>query len=98
MLPSHVDHAVDRAASTEHPAAHDAHLAIVQVRLRLGLVEVGGLLVVHQLGEADGHLDQRVVVFAARLEQQHAVARIRGEAVGETAASGAGTDDDEIES
>ena len=95
-LAAHVDHAVDRRAAAEHPAARIIEAAAVEARLRGGLEAPVGARIAHQVEIADGDVDPVVVVLAAGLEQQHARGRIGGEPVGEQATRGARADDDGV--
>ena len=75
-LAARVDHPVDRAAASDDAPANNAHLTAIELGLWLGLVEVADFLVVHELGEADGHLDERILVVSARLQEEHPVTGI----------------------
>jgi hypothetical protein len=50
-----------------------------------------------QLGQPGWHMDKRVPVPAAGLQQEHAVGGIFGQPVSQHATGGAGPDDDVIE-
>src|SRR5262249_32468183 len=50
-------------------------------------------LAVDELGDARGHVDERVPVARARFEQKYAAAAVGTETVREHAAGGTGTDD-----
>ena len=82
------DHPVDRAGAAEHLAAGVEDPAVVEVRLRVGLV----LPVVEPVADREGqrrrHVDEGVdpEVRAAGLEHQDRRSRVGGEPVGERAA------------
>ena len=92
------DHPVDRAGPAEHLAAGVEDLAVVEVRLRVGLV----LPVVEPVPDRERqrrrHVDERVdpEVRAAGLEHQHRRTGVRGEPVGERAAGRATAHDDDV--
>jgi hypothetical protein len=95
-LAAHVDLSIDGAAAAQHAPAHDVHPAVAEVRLRQRLVHVADGLVVHQPTEADAHLDERVVVLAAGLDEEHAGLAVGGESVGDAAAGRARPDHDVV--
>ena len=92
------DHPVDRAGAAEHLAAGVEHPAVVEVRLRVGLV----LPVVEPVADREGqrrrHVDERVdpEVRAAGLEHQDRRAGIGGEPVGQRAPGRATAHDDDV--
>ncbi len=90
-----VDHAVDRAGATDHLAARHRHLAVQDVLLRRRVVApVDALLDLrHRVHRADhaGLLDQELFVALARLEHDHARARLR-ETASDRGARAAGSD------
>ncbi len=96
-LAAHVDHAVDRGAAAEHLAARIVQRAAVEPGIGLGLQAPVGARIAHGVEVADGHVDPEIAVAAAGLEQQHPVARIGRQAVGQDAAGGAGADHDIVE-
>ena len=96
-LAAHVDHAVDRRAAAQHPAARIVERAAVEARLRLGLEAPVGPGVVLGVEVADRDVNPDVAVLAAGLEQADPVVRVRGQPVGEHAARRAGADDHGVE-
>ena len=90
--PAHVEHRVHAAGAAQALAARQIQRAAVAVRLGLGRV-VPVQAGVELLGEGGRDRDVRVHAAPARLQQQHARARVLRQAVGEHAAGGAGTDD-----
>ena len=95
-LAAHVDHAVDAAAAAQRLAARVAQGAAVQARVGLGVVEPVGARVADAVQVAHGDVDPVVVVLAARLDQQHAVAAVGAQAVGEQGTGRAPADDDGV--
>ena len=95
-LAAHVDHAVDRRRAAEDLAARIGDRAAVQSGNRLGLHAPVGARIAHGVEIADRDVEPDPVVLAARLDQQHAMAAGRGQAVGEHAACTAGANDDEV--
>ena len=98
VLAAHIEQAVDRARSAQHLAARLDDLAVVELGLRLRLVEPVDLGIVEQLAVAERNVDPNVAVAAAGFQQQHAVAAGRREAIGQHAAGRARADDDVVES
>ncbi len=96
-LAADIEKPVDRARSAQHLAARLDDAPVVELGLRLRGVEPVDFGVVEQLAVAERDVDPDVAVGAARLQQQHAVAARRGEAIGEHAARRAGADDDVVE-
>ena len=68
------DLGVDRAAAAQHPGLGIGDLAVVGVLLRRGR-QAPGQRAGRHLGEADRHVDQRVGVAPARLQQADAGSR-----------------------
>jgi len=92
-----VDHRVDRARAAQHLAARLPAGAPVQALLRHGVeVPVRGVRAGHQR-EAGGHVDQRVGVGRAGLEQRHRDLRILAQACRQHAAGGAAAHHDVVE-
>ena len=96
-LAAHVDHAVDRGASAQHPPARIAQAATVQPRLGLGRIHPVGARVADAVEIADGDVDPGIIVPPPRLDQQHAPLARGAQPVGQEAARRAGPDDDVIE-
>ena len=95
-LPAHIDHGVDGARATEHLAARPVAAPAIERGLGLGEEPPVQPRVVEREAVADGHLHPRAPLAAAGFQQQHAVAAVLREPVGEHAASGAGADDDVV--
>ena len=96
-LPAHIDHAVDRGGAAQHAPARIVQRPAVQARHRLGLEAPIGARIAHAVEIADRHMDPEIIVAAAGFEQQHPVARIGAEAVGQHAAGRSRADDDIVE-
>ena len=94
-LAAHECIAVDGAGAAEQPAARDRQSAAVGAGLGLGGVEPVGRGVLQQLGVADGNA-RPGVACGARLQQQHLVARVSREPVGNGRAGRSRADDDEV--
>lgn len=92
-LATHIDHAVDRRAATQHLASRIAQRTALQAFLGFGLEAPVGAWVADAEQVADGNVDPGVIVATASFEQQHTVGRIGGQAIGQQAACGAGADD-----
>ena len=95
-LAAHVDHAVDAAAAAQRLAARVAQGAAVQACVGLGVVQPVGARVANAIQVAHGDVDPVVVVLAAGLDQQHAVAAVCAQAVAQQGACGAAADDDVV--
>mmetsp|Transcript_6308 Transcript_6308/g.25549 ORF Transcript_6308/g.25549 Transcript_6308/m.25549 type:complete len:320 (+) Transcript_6308:1316-2275(+) len=96
-LATHIDHAVDAGAATQHLAARVAQVAAVEPGLGLGLEAPVGARVADAVEVADRDVDPVVVILAAGLDQQHALVAVGAEPVRQQAAGGAGTHDDVVE-
>src|SRR5438477_3924592 len=96
-LPAHIHQPVDRGGAAHHLAARRDDPAAVAFRLRLGLVEPVDLGVGEVFPVAERNVQPDVAILSPRFEQQHLVAAVGGEAIGEHAAGAARTDNDEIE-
>ena len=95
-LATHIKHRVDRARPTQHAAARHRNFAIEQVRLGFGVEQPINGGIDHRLDVADRHMDPRVPIVAAGLEQQHRDLRILAQPRRQHAAGRAGADDDVI--
>ena len=96
-LAAHPHHAVDGARAAQHAPARHRDRPPAGVGLGLGGVEPIDARPRDELGKADRHARERMRL-AAGLEQQHLMATILGEAVGERGTCRSGADDDEIDS
>ena len=94
-VPAVVDHAVDRARAAEYLAAGPELGSLVGPERRGG-VAPHVLLVLHQQPRALGHVEHRMAVGAARLDQEHRGARVGRQPVGEHAARRSGAGDDVV--
>ena len=92
------DHAVDAAGAAQHLAAPVKDAPVVHVWLRLGCVAPVVARVADGHGQPRGHVDEDVpqVVAAPGLQHQHALVRVRAQAVGQHAARRAAADDDGV--
>ena len=95
-LPAHVDHAVDRRTAAERLAARIGDGPAVEAGLLLGHEHPVRTRIVERVEIADRDMEPDPVVLAAGLEQEHAMAGIRGQPVRQHAARGARADDDVI--
>ena len=95
-LAAHVNHAVDAAAAAQGFAARVTQRAAVQARLGLGLVQPVGARVANAVQVAHRDVDPVVIVAATSLDQQHTLAGIGRQTVGQQAAGGTGADDDVV--
>ena len=96
-LPADRYQAVDGGAAAERAAAGPVHLAAVHRRLGLGVEAPVQHRMEHRLRVADGDVDPGVGVARTGLEQQHRVAAVRGQAIGEDASRRSGAHDDVVE-
>ena len=94
-LAAHPHHAVDRARSAEHLAARHRDVAPAGRGLGLGLVEPVHARAIDEAREADRHARERMRL-AARFQQQHLMAAVLGQAIGERGAGRACSDDDVV--
>ncbi|MCY1228496.1 hypothetical protein D9M72_408170 [compost metagenome] len=96
-LAAHVDHAVDRGAAAKHLAAGIAEGTAVEALFGGRRKAPVGARIVDAVEIADRNVDPVVVVAAAGLEQQHAMAQVFGKAIGKHAAGATRPDDDIVE-
>jgi hypothetical protein len=97
VLTADIEQAVDRTRSAQHLAARLKHASPVQSRLRLGLVHPVDGLLLEQPAISERHVNPKVGIPWAGLEQQHRISSIRAQAIGKHASGRAGTDDDVVE-
>ncbi len=95
-LAAHIDHGVDGRRAADHPAARIGDRAAAQIGLGRGLEHPVGARIADRVEIADRNMEPDPVVAAAGLDDQHAVAGIAAQPIGEHAAGRAGADDDEI--
>ena len=95
-LAAHVDHGVDRRRAADHLAARIGEAAAVEARLRLGLEHPVRARIADREQIADRNVEPDPVVAAAGFQQQHALAGIGGQPVGQHAAGRARADDDVV--
>ncbi len=95
-IAAHIDIAVDRAGTAQHPAARPQLGAVLQGRLRLGDKGPGVVRILQQVHDHQGNMDVEAAVAPARLDQQHPVRPVFRQAVGDGAAGRAGAHDDKI--
>ena len=81
-------HAVDRGRAAQHLAARAMERAVTGLLVRLGVVVPVDDRVGDELEHAGGHMDQRVRVLPARLQQHH-FRPVRAQPLGEHATGGA---------
>ena len=97
-LAAHKHHAVDAAGPPQHPPARPVAAASGQSGVWLGAVHPVDRGVVKSHAVANRRFEPKVVVRAARLQQQHAVRARGAQAVGEHATGRSGADDDVVKS
>ena len=95
-LAAHVNHAVDARAAAQHLAARVAQAAAIQAGGGLGFVQPIGARIANAIQVAHRNMHPVVIVFLARFNQQHALAGIGTQAVGQQAACGATANDDVV--
>ena len=95
-LAAHIDHGVDGGASAHHLAARIGDRAAAKVRLRRGLEHPVGARIADRVEIADGNMEPDPVVAPAGLDDEHAIAGIAAQAIGEHAACRAGPHHDEV--
>ena len=93
---AHVRHPVDARGAAQHPAARPIERPAAELRFGVRRVGPYQARMREELGDPGRHRDPRVAIGGSRLEQEHATSRVGGQAVGEHAARGAASDDDEI--
>jgi len=96
-LSAHVDHAVDAAAAAQHLAARVAERAAVQALGGFGLVEPVGARVADAIQIPHRNVHPVVIVLLAGLDQQHPLAGVCAQPVGQQTAGRAAADDDVVE-
>ena len=82
-LPAHVGHGVDRARTAQHLAARPVGTAATQGGFGFGLVHPVDCGIAKAARITNRYTNRQAAVTAARLQQQHARGRIRGQAVGQ---------------
>ena len=96
-LPAQVDHAVDRTRSTHHLALVEGTGTVVQLGLRLYLVDPVEFRLAEHTGITDGNMQPVVLVVSTRFEQQDAIGCIRRQPVGDDTAGRTGAHNDVVE-
>ena len=97
VLAANVEQAVDRTRSAQHLAARLEYCPPIQSRLRFGLVHPVDGLVLEQLAISERHVDPEIGILRTGLQQQHRIAAVGTQAIGEHASGRPGTDDDVVE-
>ena len=95
-LPAYVDQAIDRTGTAEHLAARGEHTPASQLGFRLGLIHPVHLRFGEQLAVTDRHMDPRISIGWAGLEQQNGMAPVFTEPVGKNATGRSGPNDDVV--
>lgn len=92
------DHAVDAAGTAQDLAARVVDAPVAHVRLGFRLVLPVVEPAADRIGQRGRHVDEDIprVVGPTGLQDQHLVARVRGEPVRQCAAGGSTADDDEV--
>ena len=96
-LTAHRDHGVDRRRAADHLASRVGQRAAVEARLALGLEHPVRARIADGEEIADRDVKPDPVVLAAGFEDQHALARIGRQPIGEDTSGGARADDDVVE-
>ena len=96
-LSAHRDHGVDGGGAADHLASGIGQRAAVEAGLGLGLEHPVRAGIADRKEIADRDVKPDPVVVAAGFQDQHALARIGRQAVGDDAAGGACADDDIVE-
>ena len=96
-LAAHVNHAVDAAAAAQGFAARVNQAAAIEACLRLGGETPVGARVANAVQVAHRDVDPVVIVLRAGFDQQHALAGIGAEPVGQQATGRTRTHDDVVE-
>ena len=91
-----VAHGIDRTGAADHLSARPPQAALFQVGIGGGVVIPVDAFLADQLGDAGRHVYQRIPVFGAGFQQQHADFRVLAQTVGQHATGGSGTHDDVI--
>ena len=95
-LAANVDESIDRRRAAQRAPARPIHVAPIHLRLGLGVEAPIQRRMEHRFRVSDRNVDPRIAIARTRFEEQHRVAAIRGKAVGENAAGGAGTRNDVV--
>src|SRR6202044_924214 len=93
-LAAHIDHGVDRGRATHDPAARIGDRAAAEAWLCRGLEHPVCAWIADRVQVADGNMDPAPVAGPAGLDDEHPMARIAAQPIGEDAAGRAGADDD----
>jgi hypothetical protein len=96
-LAAQIKQAVDRTRPTQDLATRLDNLTVVELGLRLCLVEPVDPTVGKQLAVAQGYMDPEMAIMAAGFQQEDAMAARGRQAVCQHAAGGTGADDDVVE-
>ena len=95
-MAAHVSHDVDRGRAAQHLAARVIDAALIDMRLRLaGIVPVPARIVPH-LADAQGNVDEPVIVGGSRFEHENAPRGVLAEPRREHAPGRARADDDGV--
>ena len=95
-LAAHIDHGVDRRRAADHLAARIIEAAAVEALFGLGLKTPVGARIADGEQIADRNVKPDPVVAAAGFENEHALAGVGGQPIGQNAAGRAGADDDVV--
>ena len=96
-LTAHVDHRIDGRTATQHFSARIGDGAAAQTRFRHGFEQPVGPRIADGEQIADRNMEPDPVVIAAGFQQQHTVARIGRQAIGQDASGRARAHDDIVE-
>ena len=97
-ITTHKQITVDRTASADHPAARPLALLPVQPALRCRQIRPDPAWVIQYLRHECRNMQLVVIVTATGLEQQHAMAAVSRQAIGNSTTGRTGTDNDIIKS
>ena len=96
-IAANVDHAVDAARAAQHLAPPVENTPVVHVRFRFALVTPVIEFVAQRDRQSGRHVDEDIpdIVGASGLQHQHPVGRVGAEPVGQGAAGGTASHDDD---
>jgi hypothetical protein len=95
-MAARIGHGVDRRRAADDAAARAFEAAAAGRGLGLGEIHPVMLALEQQARPAERNLDPRIAIPAAGLEQQHPLALVLAQPVGQHAAGRSGADDDVI--
>ena len=96
LLAAHINHGIDRRATTQHLATSISNAAIIESYIGFCVITPVGAWIGYCVEITDGNVDPEIVVLTSSFQQQYLNIWVRRESIGQHAACSAGADDDVI--